>query len=175
MVPVCMWHSVQTQCFICMFAGTLHTVPPPWGWGIAQRVGLPVTIYTTGVQVSHRNCSANLPQTEQFLWWWGRGNLGPLTPVEPTPREGTWWNTFAGTIFHSQVCWPQLPLSQTCCNLFLKAARDALEDIWSKLSHTLLLHVNARLMLDCKIFVDITEIIYNRWQVPCHNVQVLRR
>lgn len=79
--------------------------------------------------------------------------------VEPTPRIEMWWNTFPGTIFSRQVCWPQLPLSQSRCNLFLKAARDALEDISSKLYHILLLCVNARWILDCKIFVaniDIT-------------------
>lgn len=69
---------------ICMFADTLHTAPGPWWWGIAQAA----------VQVSHRNCSAKLPQTEQFLWCWGRCNLGSLT-VEPAPRKGMWWNTFA--------------------------------------------------------------------------------
>lgn len=69
----------KCKALISVFAGTLHTVPSPWWWGIAQTVGLPVIIYTTVVQVSHRNCSANLPQTEQFLWWWGRCNLGSLT------------------------------------------------------------------------------------------------
>lgn len=69
----------KCKALISVFAGTLHTVPSPWWWGIAQTVGLPVIIYTTVVKVSHRNCSANLPQTEQFLWWWGRCNLGSLT------------------------------------------------------------------------------------------------
>lgn len=57
-------HSPQPQVHA---GGELHTV------------GHPVMIYTPLVQVSHRNCSASLPQTEQFLWWQGRYNLGSLT------------------------------------------------------------------------------------------------
>lgn len=76
------------------------------------------------------------------------GEMQLRVSVEPTPRKGMWWNTFPGMIFNSQVCRLQLPLWQPRCNLSLKAARDALEDISSKLSHILLLCVNARLMLD---------------------------
>lgn len=175
MVPVCMWHSVQKQCFHLYVCRHSPHSSNSMGVGNCTESGTACDyLYNRSASVTQKLlCQPASNRTIPLVM--GEMQFRASDPVEPIPRESTWWNTFAGTIFHSQVCWPQLPLSQPCCHLFLKAARDALEDIWSKLSYTLLLHVNARLMLDCKIFVDIIEIICNRWQVPCHNVQVLRR
>lgn len=153
MVPVCMWHFVQMQSFnLCVCRHPPHSSKSMVVGNCTNSGTACDYLYHSSESVTQKLlCQPASNRTIPLVM--GEMQFRVSDPVETSPRKGTWWNTFAGTIFNSQVCWPQLPLCQPCCNLFLKAACEC--------------QVDVRLQNTCWYHWD----HYNRWQVPCQNVQ----